>query len=84
MPTVLHIDGRCYVDAILFPTDEGGSLHGEPEWAIRQAETAGVIYNCGVEDGGCGHGVHTSNPGPSPFWHLAPGKTDADYDRVTA
>jgi len=71
-----------YDDVILFPTDGGGSLCGEPAWAIRQAEAAGVVHHCEAEDGSCGHGVHTSS-GISAFWHYLPGKTDDDYDRVT-
>lgn len=72
-----------YDGAILYPTDGGGSLLGEPAWAIRKAEAAGVIYHCEAEDGSCGHGVHTSEPGPSGFWHYCEAKTDADYDAVT-
>jgi hypothetical protein len=71
---------RRYTWAILFTEDEG-ALHGEPEWAIRQAEAAGVIRHCTVNDGSCG--VQHGGSGESPFWHLCDGKTDADYDAVT-
>lgn len=71
-----------YLDAIVL-TAGGGALFGEPHWAIRQAERAGVIYHCSKEDGSCGHGVHRSS-GESAFWHYCDGKTDADYDLVTA
>lgn len=68
-------------DAAILLNDDGALL-GEPDWAFRQAEAAGIIYHCAAEDGSCGHGIHTST-GVSGFWHYMPGKTGEDYDRVT-
>jgi hypothetical protein len=69
-----------YNAAIIFPPDDS-SLIGEPEWAVRQAEAAGVIYHCTVGGGSCG--VKHVGGADSPFWHYCEGKTDADYDAVT-
>lgn len=59
---------------------EGGQVFFEPLWAVRAAVLAGAIFLCETTDGTCevdieGHEV--------PVWHLAEGKSDADYDLVT-
>lgn len=63
-------------DPIILTPDE--VVVGEPEWAIRQAEMAGIIYHC--EQGeDCPLGWHKG----SGFWHLCEGRTMQNYDAVT-
>jgi len=68
----------AYEWAIIFEPDEG-TLMGEPVWAVKAAEAAGVIYLCPIEDGSCSNGHHKGGC----FWHYCEGKTPDDYDAAT-